>query len=183
MSLTKRLIYKRGSVQYQEFSETENLQHSWKGRSLFMTGHKDCLQADYNNGRHILCSQSWTSNICFVNASDHSARKNNENCFIGAEDQGHLYPVLRSTDTEYSSFASSDSSMYVLVLISDCRNFLKNRCKGISFSRNKRQSTLTPFFIVTAAKTSNLTSSEGVCDATNRDSSISSLQSDLDIQT
>jgi len=41
-----------------EFSDIENFQHSGKGIPLFMTGHKNCLQADYNNGRRILCSQN-----------------------------------------------------------------------------------------------------------------------------
>jgi hypothetical protein len=30
-----------------EFSDIENFQHSGKGIPLFMTGHKNCLQADY----------------------------------------------------------------------------------------------------------------------------------------
>ena len=41
-----------------EFSNIEIFQHSGKGITLFMTGHKNCLQADYNNGRHIICSQN-----------------------------------------------------------------------------------------------------------------------------
>jgi hypothetical protein len=38
----------------QEFSDIEIFQHSGKGIPLFMTGHKYCLEADYNNGRRIL---------------------------------------------------------------------------------------------------------------------------------
>jgi hypothetical protein len=30
-----------------EFSDTQIFQHSGKGIPLFMTGHKNCLQADY----------------------------------------------------------------------------------------------------------------------------------------
>jgi len=43
-----------------EFPDIEIFQHSRKGIPLFMTGHKNCLQADYNSGRRILCSQNWT---------------------------------------------------------------------------------------------------------------------------
>jgi len=41
-----------------EFSDIEIFQHSGKGTPLFMGGHKNFLQADYNNGRRILCSQN-----------------------------------------------------------------------------------------------------------------------------
>jgi len=41
-----------------EFSDIEIILLSGKGIPLFMTGHKNCLQADYNNGRRILCSQN-----------------------------------------------------------------------------------------------------------------------------
>jgi hypothetical protein len=41
-----------------EFQDIEIFQHSGKGTTLFMTGHKKCLQADYNNGRRIICSQN-----------------------------------------------------------------------------------------------------------------------------
>jgi len=41
-----------------EFSDIEIFQHSGKGIPLFMTGHKNCLQADYNNGGVILFSQN-----------------------------------------------------------------------------------------------------------------------------
>jgi len=43
-----------------EFSDIEIFQHSGKGIRVFMTGHKNCLQADYYNGRCILCSPNWT---------------------------------------------------------------------------------------------------------------------------
>jgi len=43
-----------------EFSDIQIFQHSGKGIPLFMTGHKNYLQADYNNGRRIICSQNWT---------------------------------------------------------------------------------------------------------------------------
>jgi hypothetical protein len=41
-----------------EFSDIDIFQRSGKGTPLFMTGHKNCLQADYNNGWRILCSQN-----------------------------------------------------------------------------------------------------------------------------
>jgi len=41
-----------------EYSDIEIFQHSGKGIPLFMTGHDNCLQADYNTGRRILCSQN-----------------------------------------------------------------------------------------------------------------------------
>ena len=41
-----------------EISDTEIFQYSGKGIPLFMTGHKNCLQADYNNGRSIFCSRN-----------------------------------------------------------------------------------------------------------------------------
>jgi len=41
-----------------EFSDIEIFQHSGKGILLFMTSRKNCLQADYNNERRILCSQN-----------------------------------------------------------------------------------------------------------------------------
>jgi len=40
-----------------EFSDIQIFQHSGKGIPLFCLY---CLQADYNNGRRILCSQNWT---------------------------------------------------------------------------------------------------------------------------
>jgi hypothetical protein len=40
-----------------EFSDIEVFQHSGKGIPLFMIGHKNCLQADYN-GQRILRSQN-----------------------------------------------------------------------------------------------------------------------------
>jgi hypothetical protein len=40
-----------------EFSDIEIFQHSGKGTPLFMAGHKNYLQTDYNNGRRILSSQ------------------------------------------------------------------------------------------------------------------------------
>jgi hypothetical protein len=40
-----------------EFSDIEIFQHSGKGIPLHMTGHKNCLQPDYNNGQRILSSE------------------------------------------------------------------------------------------------------------------------------
>jgi len=41
-----------------EFSDIEIFQYSGQGIPLFMAGRKNCLQADYNNGRVILCFQN-----------------------------------------------------------------------------------------------------------------------------
>jgi len=40
-----------------EFSDTHKLQHSGKGIPLFITGHKNYLQADYNNAAYPLFSK------------------------------------------------------------------------------------------------------------------------------
>jgi hypothetical protein len=47
------------------------------------------------------------SDICVGNVSDQSARKYKEKFSIQIEYQGSLYPVLKSSDTEYCFFASS----------------------------------------------------------------------------
>jgi hypothetical protein len=41
-----------------EFSDIEIFQYSEKGIPLFMTGNKNGLQANYDNGGRILCSQN-----------------------------------------------------------------------------------------------------------------------------
>jgi len=64
------------------------------------------------------------SNICVANASDQSARKYNKNFSTEIEDQGNLYPVLKSSNTEHRFFASSHCSVYVLVSKPECRDFL-----------------------------------------------------------
>jgi len=51
------------------------------------------------------------NNICVANVSDQSTRKYKENISTETEDQGSLYPVLRSSDTEYCFFASSHCSV------------------------------------------------------------------------
>jgi hypothetical protein len=43
--------FKHGSIR--KFSDIEIFQHSGKGIPQFMTGHKNCLQVDYNNGWRI----------------------------------------------------------------------------------------------------------------------------------
>jgi len=47
------------------------------------------------------------NNICVENVSDQSARKYKEKFSTEIEDQGSLYPVLKSNNTEYCFFASS----------------------------------------------------------------------------
>ena len=90
-----------------EFSDTKVFQHSGKGIPLFMTGHKNCLQADYNNGRNSSVLKTERNNFCVANVSDQSARKNKEKLSNEIEDQGSLYPVLKSSNTEYCFFAIS----------------------------------------------------------------------------
>jgi len=89
-----------------KFSDIEIFQDSGKGKPLFMTGHKNCLQADYNN---VLKPER--NNICVENVSDQSARKYKEKFSTETEDQGSLYLVLKSSNTEYCFFASSHCSV------------------------------------------------------------------------
>ena len=77
-----------------EFSYIEIFQHSGKGIPLFMTVHKNCLQADYNNGGEPSVLRIERNNVCVANVSDQSARKYKEKVFTETEDQGSLYPVL-----------------------------------------------------------------------------------------
>jgi len=51
------------------------------------------------------------NNICVANVSDQSARKYKEKKFTVIEDQVSLYPVLKSSNTEYCFFASSHCSV------------------------------------------------------------------------
>ena len=51
------------------------------------------------------------NNICVANVSDQSARKNKEKFSTEIEDQRSLYPVLKSSNTEYCFFASSHCSV------------------------------------------------------------------------
>ena len=44
------------------------------------------------------------NNICVANVSDQSERKYKENLSTEIEDQGSLYPVLKSSNTEYCFF-------------------------------------------------------------------------------
>jgi len=47
------------------------------------------------------------NNICVANVSDQSTMKYKEKFSTEIEDQGSLYPVLKSSNTEYCFFASS----------------------------------------------------------------------------
>jgi hypothetical protein len=51
------------------------------------------------------------NNICFANVSDQSARKYKESISTETEDQGSLFPFLKSKNIEYSFFASSHCSV------------------------------------------------------------------------
>jgi len=50
------------------------------------------------------------NNISAANVSDQSARKYKEKFSTEIEDQGSLYPVLKSSNTEYCFFAVSHCS-------------------------------------------------------------------------
>ena len=51
------------------------------------------------------------NNICVANVSDQSARKYKETFSIEIEDQGSLYPVLKSSNNKYCFFASFHCSV------------------------------------------------------------------------
>jgi len=64
------------------------------------------------------------NNICVANISDQSARKYKEKFSTEIEDQGSLYPVLKSSNIEYCFFASLHCSVEVLVSKPKCHDFL-----------------------------------------------------------
>ena len=117
------------------------------------------------------------NNICVANVSDQSARKYKEIFSTEIEDQGSLFPVPLSSNTEYYFFAISHCTVLSACFETECRDFLKfSRPTDLNSNMNKRQRTLFNFSV----KKSRI---EGVCNATNNDSSTSSLQSDLqDVQ-
>jgi hypothetical protein len=51
------------------------------------------------------------NNICFENVSDQSTREYKEYFSAEIEDQGSLYPVLKSSNTEYCFYSSSHCSV------------------------------------------------------------------------
>jgi len=51
------------------------------------------------------------NNICVADVSDKSARKYKEKFSTEIEDQGSLYPVLKSSNNEYCFFAISHCSV------------------------------------------------------------------------
>jgi len=50
------------------------------------------------------------NNICVANVSDQSERKHKEKFSTEIEDQGSLYPVLKSSNTEHCFFPISHCS-------------------------------------------------------------------------
>jgi hypothetical protein len=67
-----------------------------------MTDHKNCLQAHYNNGRRILCSQNWTKYMLEMSVTN---QQGSIIFFsIESEDQGSMYSVFKSGNTEYCFF-------------------------------------------------------------------------------
>ena len=158
-----------------EFSDIEIFQHSGKGIPLFMTGHKIACKPITTMGGVSSFLKTERNNICDANVIDYSARKYKGKFSTETENQGSLYPVLKSSNTEYCFFASSHCSSACFE--TRVAGFFKfNRPTDLNFNMNKRQGTLFNFGV----KKSRI---EGVCDATNKDSSTSSLQSDLqDVQ-
>ena len=51
------------------------------------------------------------NNICVANVSNQSARKYKEHFSAEIEDEGSLYPVLKSSNTEYCFFTRSHCSV------------------------------------------------------------------------
>ena len=66
-------------MKVREFSDMEIFQHSGKGIPHFMTGHKNCVQGDYNMGGVSSALKIERNKICVANVSDQSARKYEEN--------------------------------------------------------------------------------------------------------
>jgi len=64
------------------------------------------------------------NNICVANVSDKSGRKYKEKFSTEIEDQGSLYPVLKSSNAEYCFFAISHCTVQVHVSRPECRVFL-----------------------------------------------------------
>jgi hypothetical protein len=64
---------------------------------MFMTVHKNCLQADYNNGGVSSVLKIGRNNAGVANISGQSARKYKEKFSSETEVQGSLYPVLLNT--------------------------------------------------------------------------------------
>ena len=107
MSLTNRVFLNMEVfMNDREFSYNEIFQHS-----LFMTDHKNFLQADYNNGGVSSVLRTDRNNVCVANVGNLSARKYKEKIFTEIEDQGSLYPVLKSSSTASRFFASSHCSL------------------------------------------------------------------------
>ena len=94
-----------------EFSDIEIFQHSGKGIPLFMTGHKIACKPITTMGGVSSGLKTERNNICVANVSVQSARKNKEKFYTEIEDQGSLYPFLKSSNTEYCFFVSSHCSV------------------------------------------------------------------------
>ena len=82
-----------------EFSDIQIFQHSGKGIPLFMNGHKIACKPITTMGGVSSVLKTERNNICFANVSDQSTRKNKEKFSTEIEDQGSLYPVLKSSNS------------------------------------------------------------------------------------
>ena len=155
-----------------EFSDIEIFQHSGKGILLFMTCHKNCLQADHNMRGVSSILKTERNKICAANISGQLASI--KKIFplkmkIKAVCIRFSNPVILDT---VSSQIRTAVCMCLFRNSSAVISFKLNKPTDLNFNMNKRQGTLLNFGI----KKSRI---EGVCDATNNDSSTSSLQSDL----
>jgi len=90
-----------------EFSDLEIFQYSGKGIPLIRTACKPITTM----GGVSSVFKTERNNICFANVNDQSTRKYKERFFTEIEDQGSLYSVLKSSNTEYCFFAISHCSV------------------------------------------------------------------------
>ena len=155
-----------------EFSDIEIFQHSGKGIPLFVTCHKNCLQADYNMRGVSSILKTKRNKICAANISGQLASIKK------------IFPLkmkIKAVCIRFSNPAILDTvTSQIRTAVCKClfRNssavisFKLNKPTDLNFNMNKRQGTLFNFSV----KKSRI---EEVCDATINDSSNSSLQSDL----
>ena len=141
-------------------------------RCLWPVIKSGCKSITTMGGVSSVLKTEWNS-ICVANVSDQSTRKCKEKFSAEIEDQGSLCPVLKSSNTEFCFFAVRTEVCKCLFRNLNAVIFLKfNRPTDLNINMNKRQGILSNLGV----KKSRI---EGVCDATNNESSTTSLQGDL----
>jgi hypothetical protein len=100
-----------GFMNNREFSDIEIFQHSGKGIPLFMSVIKISCKPITKMGGVSSVLKTERNNICVANVFDYSASKYKRNFSTEIEDQSSLYPILKSSNTEYSFFVSSHCSV------------------------------------------------------------------------